>query len=83
MDARAHELAKGSVNHALPFKAALAVKSRAFDFEAKVAFTFRIVAAVSAMLLALVDQFKAGGRKRRIEPREHLSGDWAGGSGVH
>jgi hypothetical protein len=47
------------------------------------AFAFRIVAAVAAMLLAVVDELNPAGRKRRVEPAEHFSRNWSSSLVAH
>ena len=56
MDPLAHQVAERGIDHPLAFDTVLAGKGRTFDRQGEVAFAGRIVAAVAAVLLAVVDQ---------------------------
>ena len=83
MDPFAHQIAERCIDQSLPIDSVLSDKNRTFDAQLEVAFAFRIVAAVTAMLLALVDELYPGWRKRRIEPAKHFSCDRTGSLCVH
>src|SRR4051812_39756568 len=83
MDPRLHQLAERRIDHALPFDTILAHECRAFDPQAEMTFACRIVAAMPAMLLAVVDQLDVGRRKRRVEAGEHFGCYRTGFLGVH
>jgi hypothetical protein len=83
MDPVADQLAQRGMDHALPLDPALAGKSRAFDHQREVAFAGRVVAAMPAMLLAIIDQLEPCRCKRRAEQAAHLDRDGAGGGLAH
>ena len=83
MDSGIHEIAERRINHALPFHTTPARECRAFDVQREMAFAFRVVAAVAAMLLAVVDELNPAGRKRRVEPAEHFSRNWSSSLVAH
>ena len=68
MDALVKQVAERVVHHALSLDTRLAGKCGTFDLEREVTFPFGIISAVPAMLLAVVDELDAAGRKRRMEP---------------
>ena len=78
MDPPMHQVTKRGVDHALTLHPALAGEGRAFDVEAEMTFAGRIMPAVTAVFLAVVDQFDPCRRKRRDEAREHFSRDRSG-----
>ena len=59
---RLHQVAERPIDHPLAFDTALAREIRAFDPQAEVALASRIIAAVPAVLLAVVDQLDAAGK---------------------
>src|SRR5436190_7914900 len=83
MDAFAHQVAERGIDEPLAVDAGLAGEGRAFDQQREMAFAGRVVAAVAAVLLALVDKLDPGRAKRRIEPRKHFGCDGAGALRVH
>src|SRR5690349_9140338 len=83
MDSDVHEIAKRSIDHPLPLDTVLAPERRAFDPQREVALAGRIVAAVAAMLLAIVNKVEARWRKRRVQPCQHFGRDRTSFLGVH
>jgi hypothetical protein len=83
VDAFAHEVAEGGIDHPLPLDAVPSGECRAFDRQAEVAFAGGVVAAVAAMLLAVVHQLEVAWRKRRVEALKHFSRDRPGFLRVH
>ncbi len=83
MHALLEQVAQCGMDHALHFDARLAGEGGAFDHQAEMGFARRVVAAVPAVLLAVIDQRQDGRRQRRLETAAHLGGDRSGGSFVH
>jgi hypothetical protein len=83
VDSGVHEIAKGQIDHPLAFDTVFAGERLAFNSKAEVALAGRVIAAVAAMLLAVIRQFDAGRRKRRVEAGEHFSRDRASFFGAH
>ena len=74
-----HQLAEGGIYGALALDAVHAGEGGAFDCKAEMAFARGIIAAVSAVLLAVVEQLKTGGLERGAEAALHFGGDRTGG----
>src|SRR5437868_8743841 len=83
MDSRLHQVAERGIDHPLAFEAVLFRERRALDAQGEMAFACRIVTAVPAMLLAVVDEFDQRRRKRRVEAGEHFSRHRSAFSRVH
>jgi len=56
VDSGLHEISERGIDHPLPIDAIFACKGRAFDAQGEMALACRVVAAVPAMLLAVVDK---------------------------
>jgi hypothetical protein len=78
----ADEFAERRVDHPLPLDPRPTGEERAFDQQREMALAGRIVAAVPAVLLAIVDQFNFR-RLQRLETAKHFLCDRAGGECVH
>src|ERR1044071_658999 len=83
MDAFAHQVAQCGIDHSLTLDAAFSGDGEAFDRYAEMALARGIMAAVSAMLLAVVHELDLRRRERRVEPPEHLACNRTGFFGFH
>jgi hypothetical protein len=83
VDPALHEVAERGIDHPLSIHTALPREKRTFNREREVTLSSRIVAAMAAVLLTIVDQIDARGRKRRIEALKHLGCDRSRGDVVH
>src|SRR5687767_12373803 len=77
------QIAERMMDQPLALDARLAGKGRAFDPQGEMAFACRVVAAVTAVRLAVVDQLDPAGPKRRLQPPQHFTCDRTGGRSVH
>src|SRR5690606_11068903 len=83
VDSAADQFAKRFVHQTLPLDPRLAGEGGAFDYQPEMGFARRIVTAVAAMLLAVVDQRQSGRIERCFEPAAHFSGNRSSASVVH
>ena len=60
MDSGLHQVTERGIDHPLSFDTALSDECRTLNAKRKVAFAGRIVAAVAAMLLTIVDELDRG-----------------------
>ena len=79
MDSFVKQVAERLVDHPLPLDPRLAVEGGALDDQREVAFAGRVVAAVPAMLLAVVDKVDSRWIEVGFEAADHLRSDRASG----
>ena len=82
MDTLTNQVAQRLMDHSLPLDPRLALERRALDLKREMAFPRGVVASVSAMLLAVVNQLEQRWFKR-IQPAKHFLCDGSGGDCVH
>ena len=78
MDPLAEQVAKRCVDRALPFEAAKAAEPLGDDLDGEVAFAAGVMAGVSAMFLAVVNDLQALGSERRVQALGDFLGYGAG-----
>ncbi len=83
MDLAVHQITKRGVDQALPGDARLAGELGALDLQGEVRLAAAVVAGMSLMPLAFVDQRQDGRGQRQFETAAHFGRDRSGGRSVH